>query len=73
MGDEAKLKSSAELEIKSPINATLRLLRNGQLVKEQPNAKQLIWETNEPGVYRAEAYHKDECWVYTNPIYLRSL
>ena len=72
MGDEAELKSNAELKIKAPIPSTLRLLRNGQLIKEQANVRQLMWETNKPGVYRAEAYHKDECWVYANPIYLRA-
>ncbi|MFC1717088.1 CehA/McbA family metallohydrolase [Candidatus Poribacteria bacterium] len=71
MGDEAELKSGAEMEIKSPVPASLRLLRNGNLVKRAAGANQLAWKADEPGVYRVEAQRSDEPWVFTNPIYLR--
>ena len=71
MGDEAELKSGVEMEIKSPVPASLRLLRNGNLVKRAAGASQLTWKADEPGVYRVEAQRGDEPWVFTNPIYLR--
>ena len=71
MGDEIELKSEAELEVTSPVPASLRLLCNGQLVEERTSARRLAWKVNQPGVYRVEARYKNEPWVYTNPIYLR--
>ncbi len=71
MGDEAKLKSGVKLEIKSPIKATLRLIRNGKVIKEVSEVRELTFETIEPGVYRIEAYLGKTPWLYTNPIYLR--
>jgi len=56
MGDEAKLRSAAELEVTSPVSADLRLL--------------LTWKASEPGVYRVEALYNGKPWVFTNPIYL---
>lgn len=71
MGDEIEPKSSVDLEVKSPVPASLRLLRNGNLVKRAAGASQLTWKAIEPGVYRVEARRNDEPWVFTNPIYLR--
>jgi hypothetical protein len=71
MGDETRLKSAAELEVTSPVTASMRLLRNGRLVKEVAEARQLTWKASEPGVYRVEARYKGKPWVFTNPIYLR--
>lgn len=70
MGDEAKLRSAAELEVTSPVSADLRLLHNGRLVKEVAQAAQLTWKASEPGVYRVEALYNGKPWVFTNPIYL---
>jgi hypothetical protein len=71
MGDEAELKSSAELKVKSPAPASLRLLHNGKPIKEIAKADQMGWRTEEPGVYRVEALYNGEPWIFTNPIYLR--
>ena len=71
MGDEAELKSSAILEVRSPTPASLRLLRNGQPVEEAAEVSQITWKVSEPGVYRIEARYNDKPWVFTNPIYLR--
>jgi len=70
MGDEAELKSEAELEVTSPMIASLRLFCNGELIEEAA-AKRLTWKASQPGVYRVEARYKGEPWVYTNPIYFR--
>jgi hypothetical protein len=71
MGDEVELESGVVLEATSPVPAALRLLRNGQLVQEAAEARQLTYRANEPGVYRVEARYNGEPWVFTNPIYLR--
>jgi hypothetical protein len=71
MGDEIKLKSKVNLVIKSPVPSTIRLIKNGQLIKETDNSLQLNWVTDECGVYRAEAQYQGRPWVFSNPIYLR--
>lgn len=71
MGDEVELRSEAQLEAMSPVSASLRLLRNGQLIKEVDQATQLTWKASESGVYRVEAQYNSTPWVFTNPIYLR--
>jgi uncharacterized protein YllA (UPF0747 family) len=71
MGDESKLRKKASLIAKSPIPSTIRLIKDGQLIKETDNSLQLYWETEEQGVYRIESQYNGRSWVYTNPIYLR--
>ena len=71
MGDEAKLASEVKLEVTSPVPAALRLLRDGEIVKEAGEARELTWEASRPGVYRVEACYNGRIWVFTNPIYLR--
>lgn len=71
MGDEIKLESKASFTINSPIPSTIRLIKDGNLIKEMDNSLQLYWETNEKGVYRVEALYNGRIWVFTNPIYLR--
>jgi hypothetical protein len=70
MGDEIRLESWAEMEVLSPVCASLRLFRNGHPVREL-EADGLTWKTTEPGVYRVEAQYCHKPWVFTNPIYLR--
>lgn len=76
MGDEVSLKSGAEkialrLEVKSPKNAAIRLLCNGQLIEEVANTRNMKWGVSKKGGYRVEAYYNGKPWVFTNPIYLR--
>jgi hypothetical protein len=74
MGDDLYLRDTATLTLSSPRLAWLRLLRNGRVIAEK-QGQALVWETREPGVYRAEAYRQfwgwRRGWVFTNPIYLR--
>ncbi|MBI1882061.1 MAG: CehA/McbA family metallohydrolase [Chloroflexi bacterium] len=73
MGDTLPLQNSATLAIFSPHQARVRLLHNGWVVAET-NGRELVWETDTPGVYRVEAYRQfwgwQRGWVFTNPIYL---
>ncbi len=70
MGDEIRVESWAEMEVLSPVRASLRLLRNGHPVRGL-EADRLTWKATEPGVYRVEAQYCHKPWVFTNPIYLR--
>jgi hypothetical protein len=69
MGDEAPWAGPAVLEVRSPVEAKLTLLRAGRPVAETVGTA-LRHTTEEPGVYRAEARLGGKPWVYTNPIYL---
>ncbi len=73
MGDTLALQSDAVLRASSPHRAKLRLIKDGQVLVETKD-KGLEWRTDEPGVYRVEAYRRywgrQRGWVFTNPIYV---
>jgi hypothetical protein len=69
MGDEAPWAGPAALEVRSPVEAKLTLLRAGHPVAETVGTA-LRHTAEAPGVYRAEARLGGKPWVYTNPIYL---
>ncbi len=75
MGDELTLDGSFTLQVHTPQNARIRLIRNGQVIKQVENRQVLTHITTEPGVYRAEAYRpymgKMRGWIFSNPIYVR--
>ncbi len=75
MGGEIALLGGVQLEITSPVNAELRLLRDGQVVARE-RGKRLRYEAQDAGVYRVEARRrhllKSRSWVFTNPIYVRA-
>ncbi len=73
MGDERNWDGPVRLSVASPHEAALRLLRNGEPVVEAAETTVLEHEAAEPGIYRVEARVGDRPWVYTNPIYLRSV
>lgn len=56
-------------KIKSPLNAELRLLRNGERVAAG-NGNYLEHRSIQPGVYRVEARRQGKAWVFTNHIYV---
>jgi hypothetical protein len=76
MGDEISLNSGRiTLSARSPLSASLRLLKDGREVT-RVRGNELAYETQEPGVYRVEAYRRYRLklrgWVFSNPIYVRS-
>jgi hypothetical protein len=75
MGDEAEIRSSATLQIRLPVPAECRLIRDGKVVKTWQNQQVCAYITRDPGVYRVEAYigflGKRRSWIFSNPIYLR--
>lgn len=75
MGDTLILQEKAKLTATSPAPAHLRLLKDGVKIAET-EGQVLQWETDQPGVYRVEAYRhfwgQKRGWVFTNPIYLKA-
>jgi hypothetical protein len=73
MGDSLPLETTVHFTVTSPAKAKLRLLKDGQLLTET-QGQSLVWQSNEPGVYRVEAYRnywaETRGWVFTNPIYV---
>lgn len=70
VGDEITIRNKAEIKVETPATAQLKLIHNGNLVKEVLGAK-LEYVTAEPGVYRVEAYRNDRGWIFSNHIRLK--
>ena len=75
MGDEVPAKGGVTLQAKLPSLAEIRLLKDGNVIQTWKNQLSCTHITNEPGVYRVEAYRrylgKLRGWIYSNPIYVR--
>ena len=71
MGDELPAAGPAEFRAESPHRATLRLLRDGEIIAATAGYE-LADRAAAPGVYRIEARLDDRPWIYSNPIYLRA-
>ena len=76
MGDERPWAAGQRLEVRSPIPATLRLVRDGQ-VEAMSEGDRWDHPVTRPGVYRVELWLRLDGerrpWVYSNPIYLRAV
>jgi hypothetical protein len=76
MGDEIAVGTGVTLQISLPRRCECRLLKDGKLLKTWRKREICTYITNEPGVYRVEAYHqylgRRRGWIFSNPIYLRS-
>jgi len=70
VGDEITIRDKAEIKTKTPGTAHIKLIHNGNLVKEILDAK-LEYVTAEPGVYRVESYRNDRGWIFSNHIRLK--
>lgn len=75
MGDEISAHGGVTLQAHLPDIAEIRLIKDGQLIREMKNQQTCTHITNEPGVYRIEAYRsylgRKRGWIFGNPIYLR--
>jgi len=75
MGDHMRINgSSVTLQVRLPVRAHCRLLRNGKVIYKWKNRESFAHITNQPGVYRLEAslpyLGRRRNWIYSNPIYL---
>ena len=73
-GDSIYLKNSITLKITCPESCTCRLIRNGAVIKEWQQCKQVPYTIYEPGYYRVECALTIRrtlyTWIISNPIYV---
>lgn len=76
MGDTITVEDGVTLQIRMPETAELRLLCNGEVVREWEKTMNGALVTTRPGAYRVEAYinyhGKRRGWIFSNPIYIRA-
>src|SRR5437667_3522010 len=76
MGDTAPMQGSTSVMALSPIAAKLRLFHNGSMIAEAKGTN-LNFKAQEPGAYRLEAWldidGEERPWIYSNPVYLKTL
>jgi len=74
MGDEVKLGNALTLIAATPVNCTMKLIRNGEVI-QTTNTNRLSFDIKATGVYRIEAWldvdAEQRPWIYSNPIYVR--
>lgn len=74
MGDERPWSPGLRLQVRSPLPATIRLLRDGS-VEALAEGHTLEAPASRPGVYRVELWlaldGERRPWIYSNPVYLR--
>lgn len=75
MGDEISAKNGVTFQIRLPLRAECRLLKDGKVAKSWQDRDVCTHITTEPGVYRVEAYlpylGQRRGWIFSNPIYVR--
>jgi hypothetical protein len=74
MGDEMNARGPVNLQVMLPAAADVILIKDGRPWKHT-HGQMLTATTDEPGVYRVEAYRQHlgrrRGWIFSNPIYLR--
>jgi hypothetical protein len=74
MGDEVRFSSNLLLRAATPVTATIKLIRNGEVISSA-QADQFEFAVERPGVYRIEAWltldGEQRPWIYSNPIYIK--
>lgn len=73
MGDTVRAEEGLTFQVRSPIRAHIRLLKDGKLVQQARDREVLTHLTKEPGIYRAEVFTdsrgRHRGWIFSNPIY----
>ncbi|MBT3323424.1 MAG: PHP domain-containing protein [Anaerolineae bacterium] len=74
MGEKLPAKGGVTLQAHLPTLADARLIKDGEIIKEWQKQQVCTHITNEPGIYRIEAYKRylgrKRGWIFSNPIYL---
>jgi hypothetical protein len=74
-GASLEVNHGVTMQIRLPYAAECRLIKDGRTVKTWKQQTILTHITNQPGVYRVEAYldylGSRRGWIYSNPIYLK--
>ena len=67
IGDRIVINSKLRLFVKSPMDAKIRLIRNGELLAEA-DGTEADFPANKLGIYRVELWRNDKGWVFSNHI-----
>ena len=67
IGGELKFDKYTHLHVNLPQTAVVHLIRNGHKIAVQ-KGDSLVFEINEPGSYRVEAYYFERPWIFSNHI-----
>jgi hypothetical protein len=77
-GDEISLADGVQLNVDTPVNSRVVLIRNGVLVQERNGMARFDFDIHEKGIYRVEVYLPQlpkpvstQPWIISNPIYVR--
>ena len=74
MGDELKYEGGLSLVCALPVEADLKLFRNGVPILTK-NGNRLEYKVTDSGIYRLEAWlmldSESRPWIYSNPVYVR--
>jgi len=60
---------SVRLEVRLPGRCRLRLVKNGQVIREE-STDHFEYISYTPGIFRVEALRKGKGWIYSNHIYI---
>jgi hypothetical protein len=76
MGQETSAQGGVTLQVRLPLRAECRLLKDGKAIKVWRKRENYTHITSEPGVYRIEVYiqylGRKRGWIFSNPIYIRA-
>ncbi len=68
MGESPEFCADMRLVVELPVEkAEIRIIRNGKLYSKTETGKYEM-KVKSKGVYRVEVYHKNNAWIYSNPI-----
>jgi len=67
IGEEINLEEVNNLVVKTPSKAEIRLIHNGNMINIT-KSKELVYKTQEKGIYRIEAFKGDKGWIFSNHI-----
>ncbi|MBN1430593.1 MAG: PHP domain-containing protein [Anaerolineae bacterium] len=74
MGEWIRLGQGLTMQIVLPSPATMRLLKDGEVMLQEVESTHRTYIVTQPGIYRAEAYinyqGKSRGWIFSNPIFV---
>jgi len=69
IGGQLKFDKYTHLHVNLPQTALVHLIWNGKKISAQ-KGQELVFEVDQPGVYRVEAYYLNRPWIFSNHIKL---
>jgi hypothetical protein len=67
IGDKIEFDKHTHLHVNLPHTSITHLIRNGEKIVSQ-KGKDLVFEIDNPGIYRVEVYYLNRPWIFSNHI-----